>query len=199
MYHVDELDYLLRNASREIPDDRSVHSLDSISTVTMDPVIRSHRSSRDDEFVLKSLSNISSLRRQQNYHKVKGLPLLQTIGNSSVACDQSIWTNTAVGHELQQYHHDCVNQRKSGVSDQNSGVLAGKVVSYMTTAEAVQRARTGTKCKIETTPLIVTTTSKKSLSHVDPNKVRKSNRRKLRSYQCEPSLSPVADAHLIEI
>lgn len=197
MYELVDLDFMHNNASRDIPDDRSVHSLDTISTVTMDPVLRSHRLSQDDVFVKKSAAHSSSFRRQQNYRKVKGLPLLQTFGNSSFACDLSIWTNVAVGHDCPQEHNACEQKEKFSVSDQNHGVLAGKVLSYITTTEAAMT--TGSTREMEKAPLIINTSPKKSLSTIDEKKIRKNNRRKLRSYQYEPSLSPVADAHLIEI
>jgi hypothetical protein len=197
MYQVVDLDCMHNNASRDIPDDRSVHSLDTISTVTMDPVLKSYRLSKEDDFLKKSATNSSSYRRQQNYHRVKGLPLLQTFGNPSFACDLSMWTNTAVGHECPREHNACERKEKFSVSDQNPGALAGKVLSYITTSDSV--VTTGSARDMEKAPLIINTSPKKSLSTIDEKKIRKYNRRKLRSYQYEPSLSPVADAHLIEI
>jgi hypothetical protein len=95
IYQVVNLDSTQLSATRDIPDDRSVHSLDTISTITMDPVLQFHRLSQDDDVVVvkKSSGDFKSLRRQQNYHKVKRLPLLQSFGSSGLEYDLLMWTN----------------------------------------------------------------------------------------------------------
>ncbi len=201
-----------------IPDDRSVHSLDSISTVTMDPALRFQRPGRGggcskgisildpalrfklplqgDGYEEESSTYSFSFNRQQKYHKVKKLPLLQTYGNSTFESDVLMWTNTT-SRKFYQEQVICEPRPNSNKDDQNTKALTGKVLSYITTSEAEQ-AFTNTS-DICTKPLIITTSPKKSPPNVDQKKEKIRSRRKLRSYQCEPSFSKVVTTHLIEI
>ena len=197
IYQVVDLDIVQKYASSDTGnrDDHSVHSLDTMSTMTMDPVLRFHRLSHDDDSMKNhTMKASSSLRRQQSYHKVKRMPLLQSFGNSSLACDPSVWTNAAVDYDFPREHN--IPQVEQNPP---SSILSGKVVSYISTTDAVNTS--GTKREKTKTPLIITTSPKKveSSTTIDQKRIRKSNRRKLRSYQCEPLLSPMADNHLIEI
>ena len=200
-----------------VPDDRSVHSLDSMSTVTMDPALRFQRPGRGDgskgisildpalRFKLplqgdgyegKTSTYSFSFHRQQKYHKVKRLPLLQTYGNSTFESDVLMCTNTA-GRTSYQEQVICEPHPNSNKDDQNTVALTGKVLTYITTSEAEQvSTNTGDIC---TKPLIITTSPKKSPPNIDSKKEKKLSRRKLRSYQCEPSVSEVVTTHLIEI
>lgn len=196
MYHNEEFD-VLRVHSKMPPgilDDRSVHSLDTLSTVTLDPVLLIPLSLQCDDPLEKIANNSSSFHRQLKYQNVKRLPLLQTFGNSSFSCDLSIWTNSAVGSD---FHQGRMIQTKISDGDQRTKSLTGRVVSYITTTEATTASRMNRETT--KTPLIITACPKKSVSILDQNKIEKNIRRNLRSYQCEPELSCVADAYLIEI
>jgi hypothetical protein len=200
MYQVVDLDLAQECASRGIRDDHSAHSLDTISTITMDPVIRCHRSSPDD-YVKKRTSNSSSCKCQQDYHKMKRLPLLQSFGTSSLDYELSIWANATFDHgqSFPAPRNVCVQQPKPRPDDQSAGVLTGNIVTYITTNEAAKNSAGIDTSETEITPLYVSISPKKLSSAINQNKVRKSNRRKLRSYQCEPVLSPVADSQFVEI